>query len=110
MTVVQLLEAAKEKINTPEKWCKRANARDANGTEVKALSPNACQWCIDGALMSANGSDHGPYWDAYYAIGTAIGCGPLRFNDRLATTHADVMEAFGKAIELKKKEAAHAPT
>lgn len=39
-----------EFIDSPEKWTKGVNARDANGREVEQESPNAVCWCTYGAV------------------------------------------------------------
>lgn len=37
------------------KWCKGANAVDANGDVVHPLSKHACRWCLLGAIIRCYG-------------------------------------------------------
>ena len=39
-----------ELLDSAEKWCKGANARDKDGNIVDPVSSIANQWCINGAL------------------------------------------------------------
>ena len=41
---------AYELLDSAEKWCKWANARDKDGIMVHPTSSTATQWCINGAL------------------------------------------------------------
>ena len=41
---------AYELLDSEEKWCKGANARDKDGNIVDPTSSTAKQWCINGAL------------------------------------------------------------
>lgn len=106
MNVVELLTAAKEKIGTPEKWCKETFALDSNGRSVGALDDDACRWCIDGALIAVRGALSDEYSKAYSFIWRASKRVPLGFNDADSTTHPDVMRVFSDAIALAKQEAA----
>lgn len=105
MTVVELLQAAKEKINTPEKWCKGVYARLPNGMPTTSSDKEACTWCMVGALRCVSN-----YKANDLTLGKAFGVDMVErlfnLNDRGSTTHADVMAAFDKAIALAKQEAA----
>lgn len=50
MEVSEFLKNAKALINTPDKWTKRAYARDAGGNSVSEDSPDAVCFCSVGAL------------------------------------------------------------
>jgi hypothetical protein len=39
-----------ELLNSPDKWCKGANALSESGASVNDSSPGACKWCVNGAL------------------------------------------------------------
>lgn len=80
-----------ELLSSPERWCKRAMARDANGSAVLYNSPHAVAWCLEGARQfcySDPGEQH-LIWDKLCA-----GLGPnaniMCFNDAWDTTHAMV--------------------
>lgn len=45
-----------ELLDSPEKWCKGANALTSDGMEVSACDPRACRWCLEGALRKCYGS------------------------------------------------------
>lgn len=48
-TPSEILLATKQRLR-PDAWTKAAVARDARGRNVKPLDPNACCWCVEGAL------------------------------------------------------------
>jgi hypothetical protein len=54
------LREARDLIAVPGQWTKGAFARDREGVNVSALSPNARAWCIEGALCKAG---IGEMWD-----------------------------------------------
>lgn len=95
------LRAAKALIDTPEKWLQH----DWGG-------PKDGGYCSLGAIGTATHADAGnPRYDAAkLALSFAITRDPLtplksafdiivRYNDARATTHADIMAAFDRAIE-----------
>ena len=84
MTTRETLIAARGLIDTPEKWCQDAYERDGR----------RC------ALAAVNQGWRGP--EAYHAL--LIACGDDaksigEWNDAPERTHAEVMEAFDRAIE-----------
>jgi hypothetical protein len=90
MTTKERLTLARGVIATPEKWCQGALLR-VNGTR-----------CALGALFFAGIADKGNYDadPAYQALCRAMGLtnGNMGyFNDN--HTHAEVLEAFDKAIQ-----------
>lgn len=42
---------AHELIATPDKWCKKDCAQDFNGTATMIDSPDACKFCVAGAIL-----------------------------------------------------------
>lgn len=89
-------------------WTRGADARDATGTPVGFLCPEAVRWCLRGAIRLAAGPTQG---DIGRAIAEAI-VGPAYFdddttnfinwlviwNDNKARTQADVLAAIDRAI------------
>lgn len=96
------LRAARALIDTPEKWCKESYECDG-------------AMCVLGAGQSANGlQEGGPEY--YAALRGALppewepdendwsGDVP-QFNDDPATTHADIMALFDRAIDAAEAKA-----
>lgn len=110
MTPREVLIAAKALIDTPEKWGKDGFVQLRNGTTC---------YCVEGAVMAAMGcpavlSDERPATVLSRAnmeferevlrfiansVGTQIRLIP-DWNDAPERTHAEVMDAFTRAIEL----------
>lgn len=107
MTPAEQLRAAKALIDTPARWTKLATARDILGSYAHWSSPRAACFCSSGAVKKATfnpvlvGSllnqcipasiDRGRLGERYSYID---------YNDRDATTHADIMKLFDDAIAL----------
>jgi hypothetical protein len=51
MTTREVLQASRDRIADPERWCQGAYAKNKGGLEVCPLSPEACQWCVSGSIM-----------------------------------------------------------
>ena len=120
--VLELLEKSKQRIASPDKWTKGANAVDAEGnrTDMFAIdSPPAVKWCMVGAI-DCETLLHDEYENdartlvraQRYAIGIlqerlppnpdTIGS-VTDFNDDDAVTHEDVMRVYDSAIKYRKK-------
>lgn len=100
---VEILKAAQELISIPERWTKGGSARDNLGRVVYAASPAACCWCAFGAV-SRMGC---PELDWYLVAAAGLdpdATGIAGFNDDPATTHADILALFDRAIELAAEE------
>ena len=119
----ELLVQAKSLIDTPSKWCQRANARNVDGAAVNAADPTAVKWCIAGALTAVVSQHTERSWAStdtatFYACSDVLNHAlgppdPVRFNTKLvvfnnnpATTHADVMALFDRAIASCAQERA----
>jgi hypothetical protein len=108
VTTIELLEAAKAKIDTPENWCKGDYAKTKKGNPIHSLAEQACQWCSLGALVAVTSSSSQTVSLRCKAIDLlfdVVGRDVVAFNDDPKTTHADVLAAFDRAIELAKLEA-----
>jgi hypothetical protein len=95
MGTVEVLKAAKALISDEVRWTKGGNARDKDGAHVSAKSKNAVCWCMGGALLVIRSNR-----SSEKLLRQVCGGSIARFNDAPATTHADVMAAFDRAIAL----------
>lgn len=108
-TIKTRLQAARALIDQPEKWTQGALNRDARGNSVVFASPDVevLSCCAYGAIMNAcMGCEYfeiacyllksiNRHWterSAYYFRLTS-------WNDAGCRTHAEVMQAFDRAIE-----------
>ncbi len=101
-TVLDVLRAAREKIATPERWTKGAEARTVHG-DVTAIDDSAASWCVDGSIwdVTRNLVVAGLCFDALYAaMPTAVRI--TTYNDAPTTTHADIMALFDRAIAAEE--------
>jgi hypothetical protein len=112
----EILQAAKARINTPEKWAKGALARTKNSHVVPTTSRSAACFCSYGAIMVECGeTDPEPAlaW-LWVAVSKRWSSAPNvtrwssatnipRWNDSPDTTHADVMHVFSDAIDLAQE-------
>ena len=100
----EILVKAKELIKEREFWIKGSNATDSDGVSTAILSPYACRFWMNGAILRITGFDRPTqlYDDARRALYAVLPGGDSihRFNDADKTTHADVMSMFDKAISL----------
>lgn len=103
MTPLEILRAARAKIEKPENWCQRFPAKNEYGNPTHPGSSQADSWCAFGAIHFVGG-----WWpeakearkelDKQAPFGCAVA-----FND--TRTHAEVLGLFDKAIgELESKE------
>lgn len=90
MTPVEILRAARAKIDRPEKWCQH-QYKDEQG-----------RLCVNEALVAARKGACS--WGAEKALQEQAGCPSLVFNDLPTTTHADVMAIFDRAIAKLEAE------
>ena len=49
-----------EILDKPEKWTRQANARDSHGGIVPVTHPEACCFCLKGAMRKASNLDQAP--------------------------------------------------
>jgi hypothetical protein len=103
MNTVEILEKARELISDESRWTKGEFAINAKGEFVDIMSPEACKFCADGALMRvATGEgglrdkNYGRAFKKLCAV-TPSGFGSIiSFNDK--ATHVQVLEVFDRAI------------
>jgi hypothetical protein len=99
-TPADILRAARALIDAPEKWTQDAYRRDAEGNKCKPAA--AVCWCAEGAILAA--SDDSVLmmnrWRAEDLLTAAAPGAIAIFNDAPGRTHAEVLAAFDRAIEL----------
>lgn len=54
---ITILQKIKEKIATKDKWTTDYDAKDKQGRPTSPMGFDACQWCINGAIIDAIGHD-----------------------------------------------------
>lgn len=102
----QKLVDARELLSKPENWTKGTRARDFYRRSVDTKAPEACQWCLLGALdkVSDCQSQFVSLIRAMRTVSNANSSTALfTFNDRRSTKHADVIALFDRAIESLEK-------
>lgn len=102
-TTREVLEKARELIATPERWTKGALARDEHGIEVPTCCDDAYCWCMGGAISAV--SENGSVYRSWGVVERIVSMHIDKFNDAPERTHAEVLEAFDRAIALASTEA-----
>lgn len=103
MTTVEVLRAARAKIDTPEKWVKGHYAATAGGECRCNLSQRSAgdvaRHCSVGALSSIPG---GPHNEAIRVLALSVpgDRGLSSWQDDASRTHPEVLKVFDDAIEL----------
>lgn len=95
--VQQCLVDAKALIATPDKWCQGTYALDQYGLSQSWRYQEPAQICGFGALLR---EDEFVADEALDYLNRAAGLDYLKWQDRPERTHAEVMIAFTRAIEL----------
>jgi len=98
-SVIEVLKEAREKIR--QGWCQGGPARDHRDATISTGDPNACKWCLFGALMAVTDDWDGPR----AAIKEFTGCSLAEWNDAPGRTKAEVLALLDKAIERAEAEA-----
>lgn len=97
MKASEVLRKAKGLIDKPEKW---SHAWEPGG-------PHKGFYCMGCAVYNAADMPKGLAYQsvpAYLVLERAIGGSVIEFNQHPTTTHAEVMQAFDRAIALAEKE------
>ena len=87
-------------------WTQGVFARDAGGRCVSPMSPDACCFCMMGAVERiASGTYSGDTLISCLedALGVHDAIGITSFNDDFKRTQPQVLAAFDKAIELAER-------
>ena len=102
MSTVDLLKAARARIERPEAWTQVESARDASGHPVGSTRADAVCWCILGALSYAGaagalGDDGPPLRELRATLGGDL-VSISEWNDAPDRTHAEVIDLFDRTI------------
>lgn len=105
MTPAEVLRAARAKIERPECWIKGDYAVSSSFIEVEPTDNNAICFCSKGALMAVVDEESLEAMQAEFFLERAIPDtgqreGVISYNDRMDTTHANVLALFDRAIAL----------
>lgn len=96
-TVLDALRMGRGKV--ARGWTRGCLARDAEGKEVDPVSAQATCWCAIGAIDSVTGNENNASHGAVTVLDSALeGREIADFNDDPATTQADVLALFDRAI------------
>ena len=82
-TVAELLEV-------PERWCRGAFARDANGYPCQPLTIEAESFCLHGAMLRVY-RDLAAQKSAHLELIHAAGCGLQAYNDTPGRRHSEIV-------------------
>lgn len=95
-----LLEKVRELLSDPSHWSRGAWARDAAGKACEPNSPDACSFCLSGAMMRLGGADWQAISEAAWAVEKVTGEAAYQFSDK--ASHPQLMRAIDEAIERLK--------
>lgn len=106
-TILEVIEAVDQKLDSPDKWTKGAYARYADGSKCTEHDPSACCHCLIGAVISVSphpnyqrlASDSG--CDALNYLCSLLGIDPAiqDWNDHPSRTFADIKSLLKNAKE-----------
>ena len=101
----KLLERVRKLLERPERWCKRRDARRADGSPCAATSEHAVQWCLIGGMIRVMGDAGERAWALAMCWlsepGETRGHGGR--NDRPETTHSDLLAWLDRSIKRARE-------
>jgi hypothetical protein len=103
-TTLQILTAARELLSDEARWTKAYLAKTLSERPCDPRAYLAVCWCAMGAIDRAAKRNTSGAFEAGLTIESVIYKPIAAFNDDPATTHADVLKAFDRAIEKAKSE------
>lgn len=98
-TTKEILIAARALIATPDRWTKHTSARDANDAPVIISDNNAICFCAGGAIEKAAPGSFDKL-AKFIMMANGLRWILTAWNDAPERTHAEVLAAFSRAIEL----------
>ena len=98
MTPLQTLKAARDLISDPARWTQGWFAKNERGLNVSEDHPDACCWCVLGAMKRVSSSSIGFHQAAAILRNRSMFrlFDLSEFND--THTHAEVLALFDAAI------------
>ncbi len=105
---IRALKRAILVLGHQENWCKDAFAKDRNKRKTTWDSPKAYAFSIVGALHAATQAlDADQQRMVFHCVGTTLTCKDIQelqdWNDKIGTSHADIVQALQSAITLLEK-------
>lgn len=112
MTTVDVLQAARGKVHGG--WSQRTSARDATDLPVRWDTPEACRFCVMGAVAAVCNKNKADVcaWREPYAAALAAMTAAMKeegitgslaaFNDAPTTSKQQVLNLFDMAIRLAR--------
>lgn len=105
VTPVEILEKTRDLLSDPVSWTQHTWARNERGELTDYRGADACKFCIGGAFFrTAEGSERSVRIRAWDHVMVATYSNTFIWNDAPERTHAEVLEALDKAIELARSE------
>ena len=114
-SVVDVLRAARARIEHPGTWCKGHVAITIDGASTHAHDLKALQYCgVGAAIASLHPRDSGlahRVYDSLHQEAKKLGFSSFGlFNDARDTKHEDVLQAYDRAIEAAEQESQCPPS
>ena len=102
ITVLEVLVRAR--ANVKKGWCQESSAKDTYGFSVAYWQPEACFWCIMGAIWKACGSIDAIHGEKAEAVIRDILDEKYisQWNDKPGRTKQEVLDLFDKAISIEQ--------
>jgi hypothetical protein len=98
----EALRATRELLTPQGAWCRVFFAKDARGYRVDVKAPEACSWCLFGALeASTNFSSFFPARE--FLLDATASESLMLWNDRDNQTQEQVLSALSRAIALAEE-------
>ena len=103
MSIVQKLTETKSKLQAG--WTQHTYARNEKGEIVHSHSPDACSFCMIGAMRATGAwESHEAFCRVHEAIGGAGFQGTIPdFNDRPEATQDEVVAVIDRSIKLAQE-------
>ena len=79
-------------------WTHKVYARDSNNRIVPISSPEACKWCLDGAIKAAAEEKGGSAYDVIHMLDRQLGQSSIDWNDNPRRTQASVLRRLDRII------------
>lgn len=99
ITELQVLKGARELLSDESKWAKGFFAFDKDGERCGACSPEACKFCLIGAMRKVAGRDTSVTVNCLTEIYNYLGHNlAADWNDDADRKHSEVIDLLNKTI------------
>lgn len=98
-TVLEILKGAREILTPAGAWCQQFAARDSKGRPAMTSSPDACSFCLIGAIHRAAGEGTSRAFEAEAYTRQEIDASIVQWNDYPLRTQEQVLSVLDKVIE-----------